>query len=118
MIVDAYLEGWEEAMVLAAPCLLLLPPSTLPGLLSSSSAMLASLPAAPKANLQDQKSSAARPGTFATGPDAFAAALLQEPAHLLQLQARLLQLQEVSARGTAGRYHTADIVLMQRSQYI
>ena len=47
----SYLEGCEVGMMSVAPRLLV-PPSTLPGLLSSSNAMLASLPAAPSANLQ------------------------------------------------------------------
>ena len=45
-----YLEGWGAGMASVAGRLLV-PPSTLPGLLNSSSAMLASLPAAPRANL-------------------------------------------------------------------
>lgn len=83
-----YLEGWEVAMASVAGRLLLLP-STLPGLLSSSSAMLASLPAAPRANLHRTmymlaaKVAAKALHCSACGTEAICANNMQSHVHLL-----------------------------------
>ena len=62
-----HLEGWEAGTASTAERPLL-PPSTFPGLLSSSRAMLASLPAAPRANLYHSMSRIFSPLTQWTEP--------------------------------------------------